>query len=129
MNPEQESPRFISGFGRECVFSLILLLFIISRLIADNMVTAIIIINTERTRVNEVAEKLADMPQISEVYSVGGRSDLVAIVRVATNEALADTVTRHMAAVDGIVSTETHIAFRAFSRYDLEHMFSLGMEE
>lgn len=93
------------------------------------MVTAIIIINTERTRVNEVAEKLADMPQISEVYSVGGRSDLVAIVRVATNEALADTVTRHMAAVDGIVSTETHIAFRAFSRYDLEHMFSLGMEE
>jgi len=93
------------------------------------MVTAIIIINTERTKVNEVAEKLADMSQISEVYSVGGRYDLVAIVRVKNNEELADTVTKHMAKIDGIADTETHIAFRAFSRYDLEHMFSLGMEE
>ena len=44
------------------------------------------------------------------------------------NEALAALVTEHMLKVDGITETETLIAFRAFSRHDLEAMFSVGME-
>ncbi len=92
------------------------------------MVTAVILINAERDRVNEVAENMADMQAISEVYSVGGRYDLVAIVRVRENEALADLVTNQMSQLTGIENTETMVAFRAYSRHDLEHMFSIGFE-
>jgi DNA-binding Lrp family transcriptional regulator len=91
------------------------------------MVSAVILIKVERGRINEVAEVLADMIGVSEVYSVGGRYDLVAIVRVHDNEALAELVTNHMLLVEGIVDSETLIAFRVFSRHDLESMFSIGM--
>jgi DNA-binding Lrp family transcriptional regulator len=90
------------------------------------MVTAIVLLNIERDRVNEVAEKLAEMKEISEVYSVGGRYDLVAVIRVKENEALADLVTKHMRRIEGILKSETLIAFRAYSRHDLESMFSIG---
>ncbi len=92
------------------------------------MVTSIVLLKVERGKVNGVAEKLAGMSGISEVYSVGGRFDLVAIIRVKTNEDLADMVTRQMATLEGIESTETLIAFRAYSRHDLEAMFSVGFE-
>ena len=92
------------------------------------MVTAIILLNVERDKVNDIAEQLADMEAISEVYSVGGRYDLVAIVRVQKNEALADLVTNEMSGLKGIINTETMLAFRAYSRHDLEHMFSIGFE-
>jgi DNA-binding Lrp family transcriptional regulator len=91
------------------------------------MVTAIVLINVERQQINEVAEQLVDMSGISEVYSVGGRFDLVAIIRVNSNEALADLVTGHMLRLSGITHTETLIAFRAYSRHDLEGMFSIGL--
>lgn len=93
------------------------------------MVSAVILLIVEKARVNEVAEKLVGLPGISEVYSVAGHYDLVAIVRVKDNEQIADAVTNHMLKIEGIVRTETLIAFRAFSRYDLEAMFSVGMEE
>ena len=67
------------------------------------------------------------MDGISEVYSVSGNFDLVAIVRVKTNEELADLVTKKMLAIEGIIKTETMLAFQAFSRHDLEAMFALGM--
>lgn len=92
------------------------------------MVTAIIFLNCERDKIKEVAEKLADMSGISEVYSVGGRYDLIAIVRIKQNEDLADLVTDKMVKLDGIVSTETMIAFRAYSRHDLESMFAIGLD-
>jgi DNA-binding Lrp family transcriptional regulator len=79
-------------------------------------------------RINEVAEKLAELAGISEVYSVAGRYDLVAIVRVADNDSLAELVTEKMLHVQGITNSETLIAFRVFSRHDLESMFSIGME-
>lgn len=91
------------------------------------MVTAVVLVNTDRGRVNEVAERLAESDGISEVYSVGGRYDLVAIIRVNSNEDLADLVTHRMAHVEGIAHTETLIAFRAHSRHDLESMFSIGL--
>lgn len=92
------------------------------------MVTSIVLLKVERGKVNSVAEKLAEMSGISEVYSVGGRFDLVAIIRVKSNEDLADMVTKQMGQLEGVESTETLIAFRAYSRHDLEAMFSVGFE-
>ena len=92
------------------------------------MVTSIVLLKVERGKVNAIAEKLAETNGISEVYSVGGRFDLVAIIRVKSNEDLADLVTKQLAVLEGIESTETLIAFRAYSRHDLEAMFSVGFE-
>jgi DNA-binding Lrp family transcriptional regulator len=93
------------------------------------MITAMVLLNVERGRVNEVAERLADLAGITEVFSVAGRYDLVAILRVKTNEELADLVTRHMLQVAGITQSETLIAFQVYSRHDLESMFAIGGEK
>ncbi len=92
------------------------------------MVTAIVLIKTTHGHINSVAEALVEMDGVAEVYSVGGRYDLVAIIRVRSNEALADLVTNTMLKQPNIESTETLIAFKAFSQHDLERMFSLGAE-
>nr|WP_228130164.1 Lrp/AsnC ligand binding domain-containing protein [Desulfotalea psychrophila] len=91
------------------------------------MVTAIILLRVERTKVNDVAEKLADTEGVSEVYSVSGRYDLIVIVRVASNDDLADLVTEKMNPIKEITDSETMLAFKAFSPHDLEAMFSVGM--
>ena len=93
------------------------------------MVTAILLIKVERAKVIEVAQTLASIGGISEVYSVAGRYDLVAIIRVRDAEAMAELVTNKIAAVPGISDTETLTAFRAYSRHDLEAAFSLGPVE
>ncbi len=92
------------------------------------MVNAIVLIQTKHGKINNVAEQLADIPEISEVYSVGGSFDVIAIVRVRDNEDIADLVTQKMVQMDGIERTETMIAFKAYSRHDLEGLFSIGME-
>lgn len=91
------------------------------------MVTAIILINAERQHVARVGEELAALSEISEVYSVAGQYDLVALIRVPQNEDLAALVTQKMPAIDGIVHTESLISFRAYSRHDLESLFSIGL--
>ncbi len=91
------------------------------------MVNAIVLLNIARARVAEVADKLAAMEGISEVYSVAGRFDLVAVVRVKSNEDLADVVTNKMQKLEAIEATETLIAFRAYSQHDLEGIFSIGL--
>ena len=91
------------------------------------MVTAIVLINTHHGRINEVAEALAELAEFSEVYSVGGSYDIVGILRVDTNEAIADMVTNRMIRIEGIQNTETMIAFKTYSRHDLEEIFSIGM--
>lgn len=90
------------------------------------MVTALVLLNVDRDKVQEVAEKLATLPGISEVYSVAGRFDLAAIIRVKDNESLARLVTGSMLKTPGIQRSETLIAFQVFSRHDLESMFSIG---
>lgn len=92
------------------------------------MVSAIVLMKIARDRINAVAEKLIEIRGVSEVFSVAGRYDLVALVRVASNGALADVVTQEMLQIEGIQETETLIAFKVFSRHDLERMFSVGME-
>ncbi len=91
------------------------------------MVTAIILIRTERTEINNAAIKLAELEGISEVYSVSGNYDLVAIARVKTNDDLADLVTNKLLAIDSITHSETMLAFKAYSPHDLEAMFMVGM--
>ena len=91
------------------------------------MVTSIILMNVERTKINETAEQLAAMDGISEVYSVSGKYDLIAVVRVQLNEDLSDLVTKKLIMINAILKTETMLAFKAFSRHDLEAMFSIGV--
>ena len=90
------------------------------------MVSAIVLLNVARNKINAVAEKLADMDGISEVFSVAGEYDLAAIIRVKDNDGLAELVTSRMLKVEGITKSETLIAFRVYSKHDLEAMFSIG---
>lgn len=91
------------------------------------MVSAVVLLNVEPGKVNEVAGKLAELAGISEVFSVGGRFDLVAIIRVKDNDDMAELVTEKMHSVAGIANSETLIAFKVFSEHDLAAMFSIGM--
>ena len=91
------------------------------------MVTGIVFLTVERVAINEVAQKITDIAGITEVYSVGGRFDLVAIIRARDNEQLADIVTDHLLKVQGIKTSETMIAFKVYSKHDLERMFSIGV--
>ncbi len=90
------------------------------------MVTAIVALKVDRTKVDDVASALSGLDGVTEVYSVSGRYDLIALVRTADNEAMADVVTGAMLKVDGIQDSETMLAFRAYSKHDLEAMFSIG---
>lgn len=90
------------------------------------MVTSFILLRAKRGKVKSLAENLAEREGISEVYSVSGNYDLVAIARVKNNDALADLVTSELAEIEDITHSETMLAFRAFSRHDLQSMFSIG---
>ena len=74
------------------------------------------------------SDAIADIDGVSEVYSIAGRYDLAAIIRVKTNDDMAKVVTERIRKVGGITSSETLISFRVYSRHDLERMFSIGME-
>lgn len=91
------------------------------------MITSLVLLNVARDKVNSVAEILADIEGITEVYSLAGRYDLAVIIRVKDNEQLAELVTNHMLKVEGILRSETLVAFRVHSRHDLESMFSIGL--
>ncbi|MGI8768880.1 MAG: Lrp/AsnC family transcriptional regulator [Propionibacteriaceae bacterium] len=90
------------------------------------MITAIVFVNADVARIPEVAEAIAALPGVTEVYSVTGKIDLVAIVRVSNHDQVADVVADQVNKVAGVLDTETHIAFRAYSSHDLEAAFSLG---
>lgn len=90
------------------------------------MINAIVLINTERSMVNRVGEQLASIEGISEVYSVSGRFDLVAIVRLANSDDLAELITAKMTNVEGITKTESMVAFKTISKHDIESMFGIG---
>ena len=90
------------------------------------MAVAIVLINVVAQETNRVAEELSSISGVSEVYSVAGNYDLVAIVRVKDNDALAGLVTDQMRRVGGIMRTETLIAFRAYSQHDLNSLFDMN---
>jgi DNA-binding Lrp family transcriptional regulator len=93
------------------------------------MLTAVILIKTTRDGLTGLGPKLADVPGVSEVYTVTGEWDFVAIVRVREHDELADVVTRRLTKLDGIEKTQTMVAFQQFSAHDLEAMFGLGLED
>jgi DNA-binding Lrp family transcriptional regulator len=93
------------------------------------VVTAIVLVKTDVARIPETCEAIAQIPQVSEVYSVTGEFDLVAMVRVRTHEELNDVIPGTLNKVAGVTHTETHIAFRTYSRYDLEAAFAIGYSQ
>jgi len=95
---------------------------------AQGMVTAFILMNVERSRLRTIADDLLAIDGITEVYSVAGPFDIVAIARVKRHEDLNDLVTEHVAALEGIESTETLIAFKTFSRKDLGLLWDIGVD-
>ena len=93
------------------------------------MVTAIVMIKADIQLIPEVAESIAQIPEVSEVYSVTGDFDLVAMVRVRVHEELADVIPGNLNKVPGVIATQTHIAFRTYSRHDLEAAFAIGLAD
>jgi DNA-binding Lrp family transcriptional regulator len=92
------------------------------------MVNAIVLLRVKIDRINEAAQELVGLEGISEVYSVAGQYDLVVVARGRDNDQIASLVTDHVLKTEGLISSETLIAFRTYSRHDLERMFSIGME-
>ena len=93
------------------------------------MVTAIVLIKADVTRIPETAQAIAQIKEVSEVYSVTGEFDLVAMVRVRAHDELGDVIPGTVNRVPGVTHTETHIAFRTYSRHDLDAAFSIGYPE
>jgi DNA-binding Lrp family transcriptional regulator len=93
------------------------------------VITAIVFVQADVDRIPEVAEEIAALDGVSEVYSVTGDLDLIALIRVRQHDEIAEVVADRLNKVAGVLSTQTHIAFRAYSQHDLEAAFSLGLPE
>jgi DNA-binding Lrp family transcriptional regulator len=93
------------------------------------VVTAIVLVTTERERVQEAAQAMLAIEGVTEAYSVTGPYDLVVMVRIPDFESLAEIVPERIAQVPGVARTETMVAFRTYSNYDLDRVWSLGFEE
>ena len=92
------------------------------------MVSAFVLVRAEPRRIADLAVALADVDGVAEVYSTAGEADIVAVVRVRHHDELADVVTKGVNGLEGVLETRTLIAFRAYSRHDLDSMWSLGAE-
>jgi DNA-binding Lrp family transcriptional regulator len=93
------------------------------------VITAIVLIDCATDAIPEVAGSLANLDGVSEVYSVAGHVDLIAIVRVPEFDQVADVIAGRISKTPGVLNTETHLAFRAYSRHDLEEVFAIGFAE
>jgi DNA-binding Lrp family transcriptional regulator len=93
------------------------------------VITAIVLIDCATDAIPEVAESIANLPGVSEVYSVAGHVDLIAMVRVREFDQIAEVIAGGISKVPGVIDTESHIAFRAYSRHDLEETFAIGFAD
>jgi DNA-binding Lrp family transcriptional regulator len=93
------------------------------------LITAIVLLKADVHSIPETGQALAELPAVSEVYSVAGLCDLVAIVRVHSQEELGETITQQIDKIPGIAASETLLGLQVFSRHDLERLFSLGYEQ
>jgi DNA-binding Lrp family transcriptional regulator len=96
---------------------------------APQVITAIVLIDCATDSIPEVAENISNLDGVSEVYSVAGNVDLIAVVRVAQFDDIAEVIANRISKVPGVVETDTHIAFRAYSRHDLEEAFAIGLPD
>ncbi|MFJ9828502.1 Lrp/AsnC family transcriptional regulator [Streptomyces sp. NPDC101160] len=92
------------------------------------MITAIVLIKTSVDRIPEIAEEIAAIDCVSEVFSVTGTYDLIAMVRVGRHDDLADVIPGQISKIPGVEGTDTHVAFRAYSQHDLDAAFAIGLE-
>ncbi|MBW0102020.1 Lrp/AsnC family transcriptional regulator [Pseudonocardia sp. KRD291] len=92
------------------------------------MITAIVLVHTAVDRIPETAQAIADLDGVTEVYSCAGDVDLVAMVRVREHEQLAEVIAGKLSKIEGVHSTDTHIAFRSYSRADTDAAFSIGLD-
>lgn len=92
------------------------------------MVSAVVLINVQRGQVNQTAQSLLEIEGVSEVYSVTGMYDLVALLRLQQYEDLADVVTEKMVKIPAILKTNTLMAFQCYSRADLQQAWDIGIE-
>lgn len=93
------------------------------------MVNTVVLATCDIHQIPETAQQVADLPEVSEVYSVAGDYDLVIMVRTRTHDDLARVVSEQIAKVPGIERTQTLVAFKVYSRHDVEALFSVGFEE
>ena len=93
------------------------------------MITAIVLIDTEADSIPEVAGQVAELPGVTEAFSVTGDVDLIAMVRVAHHEDLAGVIADQISKIDGVVRTQTYIAFQTYSKHDLDAAFALGLDD
>jgi DNA-binding Lrp family transcriptional regulator len=92
------------------------------------VITAIVLIKTSVDRIPEIAESIASLDSVSEVFSVTGTYDLIAMVRVKEHEELAEVIPGRISKIPGVEATDTHVAFRTYSHHDLEAAFSIGLD-
>ena len=92
------------------------------------MITAIVLIKTSVDRIPEIAEQIASLDSVSEVFSVTGSHDLIAMVRVRQHEDLAEVIPGRISKIPGVEGTDTHVAFRTYSQHDLEAAFAIGLD-
>ena len=93
------------------------------------MITAIVLIDCASDSIPEVAAQLAELPGVCEVYSVTGNVDLIAIVRVREFDQVEQVIAAGISKVPGVLGTDSHLAFRAYSRHDLEDVFAIGLSD
>jgi DNA-binding Lrp family transcriptional regulator len=93
------------------------------------VITTVVLATCDIHQIPETAQAIADIEEVSEVYSVAGDYDLVVMVRVKTHDDLARVVSEQIARIPGVDRTQTLVAFKVFSRHDVESLFSLGFEE
>jgi DNA-binding Lrp family transcriptional regulator len=92
------------------------------------VITAFVLVHVAADRIPEAAQAIADLDGVSEVYSCAGDVDLIAVVKVREHEQLAEVIAGGLSKVTGVHRTDTHIAFRSYSRRDVEEGFSLGQD-
>ncbi|NNJ10038.1 Lrp/AsnC ligand binding domain-containing protein [Chloroflexales bacterium ZM16-3] len=91
------------------------------------MLTAFVLISCESRRISEVAQAVAELPNVAEVYSVTGEVDIIALLRVSDYDSLDDSVPGGVAQIPGVIGTRTVLAFRRYARRDLEAGFDIGL--
>ena len=92
------------------------------------MISAVVLINVQRNQINETAQSLLEIEGVSEVYSVTGEYDLVALLRLHQYEDLAEVVTNRMVQLPGITKTNSLMAFQCYSKADLQQAWDIGVE-
>ncbi|KFF31596.1 Lrp/AsnC ligand binding domain-containing protein [Bifidobacterium bombi] len=93
------------------------------------MADAVVLITTESSEINEVAETIANIEGVARVYSVAAAGiDLVVLVSTPDFNRFSDIIPGRIAKVEGVVSTQTLMAFRQYSAADDAAAFDLGAD-